>query len=108
MDGGPVYLLDDDETGTSDAIIMDAKDELWSGKTIESTTLAKVLRWCFTNGFNFRIWLADNNPRAHLENAEPVRDFESAVKALSRGGAYWHANSTIEPDARKSGARRSL
>src|SRR5688572_5272108 len=96
LDGGPVYLLDDGETGTSDAVIMHAKDELWSGGTIENTTLASVLRWCFSNGFNFRIWLADNNPRAHVENAEPVRDFDSAVKALKRGGAYWHANSTME------------
>jgi hypothetical protein len=100
LDGSPVYLVDDGETGTSDAFVMEAKSRLWADQGAEGTVLNEVLTWCFAHRVSFRIWPADGTVQPHVAQAQEVHGLSDTFEALkTNSGAWWHANSTPHADA---------
>ena len=89
LDGAPVYLIDDGETGTSDDLVMDAKEAIWEQRPLEHLPFIVLLERCLKNGWPFRVWLADNHPEAHTLNVARISDTKSAIAALERGGVCW-------------------
>ncbi|TSK04456.1 MAG: hypothetical protein FPO08_19240 [Geobacter sp.] len=91
LDGAPVFLVHDMETGTSDIAVADLENALIGGEEIAYLPLFKVLKACFKHKVNFRIWWADNDDEAYTGNSEAVLDIESALNSIRLGkGAYWH------------------
>ncbi len=92
LDGYKIQLVHDMETDTSDIIVADLENALLENKSITELPLFLVLTWCFKYGVNFRIWLADNDMNALINNCAEVNDMESALEAIKTGGgAWWHA-----------------
>jgi len=92
LDGAPVFLVHDKETGTSDIAVADLENALIEGTEIENLPLYKVLQACFKEGVSFRIWLADNDESAYKNNSKPVNDMESTQNSIKAGlGAWWHS-----------------
>lgn len=93
LDGGPVYLVHDKETSTSDNLVSEFQDAFMDGKNIESLPLVSVLNFCFKNRLNFRVWRADNDMNAYLKNSNEVKDVGSALESIkNQRGAWWHAH----------------
>ena len=65
-DGSPVHLVHDGVTGTSDDFIADAWNCLQENKTIEGTVLLSLIERLISNGNTFRIWYANDDPKAYL------------------------------------------
>ena len=92
LDGSPVYLVHDGESGTSDRVVVDLKTALWEEVDPSSTALFAILSICFESGISFRIWLANNDPNALVVTSEQVISMASTLEALRlRCGAWWHA-----------------
>lgn len=92
MDGSPVYLVHDGESGTSDGLVADLKAALWEKTDPSATTLYCILSTCFESGINFRIWLASDAPDALATTSEAVSDMASTLEAFKlQHGAWWHA-----------------
>jgi hypothetical protein len=92
LDGTPVFLVHDKETGTSDLLVSDLKDALLEGTNPNSVPLMAILNSCFKAGISFRIWLANNDMNALVSNSEEVSDLVTTLEALRlRCGAWWHA-----------------
>lgn len=91
LDGAPLYLIEDGETGASDDLVLDAKVAIEQGRPSEQVPLFTFLDRCFENGWHFRIWLADDHPDAHTRNVVQVGDAKAAVAAMKRGGVFWNA-----------------
>ncbi|XLZ68554.1 hypothetical protein ABT364_18665 [Massilia sp. SR12] len=90
LDGAPVHLVHDGETGTSDLIIADLENSLLVGDPVNDLPAAQLLQACFKNGLSFRIWWANNDLRAHIANALSVTDLAEAYEAIRvRRGATW-------------------
>lgn len=90
LDGIPVYLVHDCETGTSDLIVADLENALSEGVDRSYLPGAQVLQACFDNRVSFRIWWADNDPNAHINNTMQVSDLAEAFAAIKSGrGATW-------------------
>jgi hypothetical protein len=99
LDGGPLYLVHDKESGTSDIIVSDLVSALLSEECISGLSLTEILQVCFTLGANFRIWLATNDPMAHINNPIEVRDLAATQAALqAHRGAWWHAPANMAVD----------
>jgi hypothetical protein len=89
LDGTPVYLVHDGETGTSDLIIADLENALLNGEATSDLPAVQILQACFKNGLRFRIWWA-NNDGAHISNPTPVTDLAEVCEAIrARRGATW-------------------
>jgi hypothetical protein len=92
LDGGPLYLVHDRESGTSDSIVSALESALLREEGTSGLPLTEILQACFAQGTSFRIWLATNDPMAHINNSFGVRDLATARAALqARRGAWWHA-----------------
>lgn len=91
LDGAPVFLVHDTETGTSDIAVADLENALINHEEVENLSLFRVLQACFKHKINFRIWWADNDDEAYRKNSGAVQDIESALISIRSGqGAYWH------------------
>ena len=66
-DGSPVYLVHDGFTDTSDEFIGEAWNTLQVKESIEGTLLLALIKRLITNGNTFRIWHANNDPKAYLD-----------------------------------------
>ena len=66
-DGGPLYLVHDGETWTSDNFIGEAIDHCYETGTIEDTALFILIKRLILNENNFRIWYAVNDPKDYLD-----------------------------------------
>lgn len=94
LDGGPIHLVHDRETGTSDILVSELVDALLEQRDISSLPIGRVLEACFENAINFRIWLASNNPVAYKTHTTQASSMASVLAALKNGsGAWWHAKS---------------
>jgi len=92
LDGAPVYLVHDKETGTSDNLVSELHNGFLEEENAASLPISNFLDYCFRNKLNFRVWLADNNPNAFLENSAHVINLETALQSIkNRQGAWWHA-----------------
>ncbi len=92
LDGPNIQLVHDMETDTSDIIVADLENALLEKKSITELPLFLILKSCFKNGVNFRIWLADNDMNALINNCVEVNDMASTLEAIKTGsGAWWHA-----------------
>lgn len=90
LDGKPVHLVHDCETGTSDIIISDLENALLDDEEIGDLPATKILLACFQNGLGFRIWRASNDPRAHIDNISAVANLSETHTAIrARRGATW-------------------
>lgn len=102
LDGGPLYLVDDGETGTSDIVVSDFVNALVSGKGTGGLALTDILNACFAQGTNFRIWLASNDLMSHT-NAVEVGELAGVQAGLEAWrGVWWHAptNRSVNADAK--------
>jgi len=91
LDGSPVYLIDDGETGTSDDLVMETKEAICEKRPTDNLAFIVLLNRCFAQKWSFRVWLAGNQTNAHVRNVSLVADVASTVAALERGGVCWHA-----------------
>jgi hypothetical protein len=92
LDGGPVYLVHDKETSTSDILVSELQDALIEERNIASQPLYLVLCFCFNNKLNFRVWLANNDMNAFINNTIEVKDLQSALESIrNQQGVWWHA-----------------
>lgn len=90
MDGKPLYLVHDGETGTSDTIIADLENALLDCSVVDDLPATKILQACFDSGVGFRIWWATDDPLAHKANISPVANLEEAFAAIkAKHGATW-------------------
>lgn len=90
LDGSPVLLVHDQESGTSDIIVSDFVNALVTGEGTDNP-LHEILKTCFRTGTNFRIWLATNDPMAH-KNVVEIHDLSGVQTALREfRGVVWHA-----------------
>ncbi|MBA5637886.1 hypothetical protein H3H37_12560 [Duganella sp. LX20W] len=90
LDGTPVHLVHDCETGTSDVVIADLENALLDGKEVYDLPAARILQACFDNGLSFRIWWANNDRDAYISNALPVSDLRKTFEAIkAHRGAIW-------------------
>src|SRR5260221_1064800 len=91
--GSPVFCIDDGETGTSEELVMDANEAATEGKPLAELPVVVLMERCFRNGWNFRVWLADNDPDAHVRRIDAVRDLKAAIASIARSrGVCWHAS----------------
>ena len=92
LDGSPVYLIDDGESGTSEDLIMETNEALWEERPVAELPLVILLERCFKNNWNFRAWLATNDSEAHVKGLETVGDLRSALEAVRKSrGMVRHA-----------------
>lgn len=92
LDGPEIKLVHDMETGTSDIIVADLQNALLENLNITELPLFLVIESCFKNNINFRIWYANNDIDALVNNCEEVYDVASTLEAMkSCSGACWHA-----------------
>ena len=90
LDGKPVHLVHDCETGTSDIIIAELENALRDGEDIVDLPVAKILHACFKNGWGFRIWWANDSPIAFMANVSRVADLTETCAAIKeQRGATW-------------------
>lgn len=91
LDGAPVYLVEDGDTGTSEDLVMEVNEALWEGRPASGLPLVVMLERCFVNKRNFRFWLANSSASSHV-HVHPVPDINSVLEAIRtcRDG-YWHA-----------------
>jgi len=94
LDGGPVMLVHDKETGTSDLLIADLLNALQERRSAASLPVVAVMRSCLKNATNFRIWWAGgNHPEAHIHNVARVDSVSAACDQLMLGkGVSCHAS----------------
>lgn len=96
LDGKPVHLVHDCETGTSDMIVADLEIGLWEGVDSSCLRGAQVMQACFDNRMSFRIWWASNDPNAHINNIAQVSDLAEAFAAIKSGRGVTWTGSGIE------------
>lgn len=85
LDGGPVYLVHDGSTYTSDEFVGDAWNYLQEHKTIKGTILFTLIQRLISNGNTFRIWYADNSPTAYLRAVDCSTLEEILKEAIDQG-----------------------
>src|SRR6185312_11778767 len=66
LDGAPVYFVDDGETGTSEDLVMAANEAANEGRPTDHLPVVVLFERCIRNGWNFRVWLAHNDPATDL------------------------------------------
>ena len=76
LDGTPLFLVDDGETGTSSALVIAATKALGMGEPIENTSLYAVMTRLALARHTVRIWWAGESESAHLdvEHCSGLRD----------------------------------
>ena len=89
LDGGPAYLVDDGETGTSDLFVYEPEPS----SSARETPFVSLIERCMRNGWSFRVWWADNSTDAYL-NTRPVRSIEEVLDNIEkdRYNVSWHAS----------------
>jgi hypothetical protein len=73
LDGSPVHLCDDGESGTSHNFICDVEDFVRENETLAGSPLEPVLELCERRRAVLRVWWADNDADAYLR-APSARD----------------------------------
>jgi hypothetical protein len=66
LDGGPLFLVDDGHSGTSDDLVSPAVSSVRMGEPIENTPLNLLLNRLSTGQHTLRIWYAGRVLDAHL------------------------------------------
>ncbi|XZG68821.1 hypothetical protein ACTSKR_09145 [Chitinibacteraceae bacterium HSL-7] len=90
LDGEPVYLVHDGETGTSDMLIWELENALLDDADVSPRPAAQLLQACFSHQIGFRTWRANNDPDAHVNNTCAVGSLADAYDAIRQGyGAMW-------------------
>src|SRR4051812_33986507 len=69
VDGSPLYFVDDCETGTSHDLVVDGENYIRGNGSPTGNVLVTLIERLAANGNAFRIWWANNDPRAHHEVA---------------------------------------
>ena len=94
LDGAPVFFVDDGESGTSHDLVGQVGDALVEGRPLREVPFIVLLERCIRNGWNFRVWLADNDPQAHVKNTIPVANFDAVLENMEQGRVCvcWHAS----------------
>jgi hypothetical protein len=67
LDGSPVYLCDDAESGTSHNFICDVEDFVRENQTLVASPLEPLLDLCERRDLVLRVWWANNDPDAYLK-----------------------------------------
>src|SRR5690348_3910690 len=80
LDGAPVFLVDDGESGTSHNLVSEIGDAIVGDRPLEEIPIVTLLTKCFRNGWSFRVWLADNDPEAHTKNTTTVSNLEQTLQ----------------------------
>jgi hypothetical protein len=92
LDGGPVYLVDDGDSGTSEDVVMETYEALWAKQPVGGLPFVVLLERCFDRGWNFRVWLAGNDTSDHTKNIKRVTDVNAVLESIqNHGGVFWHA-----------------
>ena len=94
LDGGPVFLVDDGESGTSHSLIAEVGEALFRERPLREVPVVIHLEKCFRNGWSFRVWLRDNDPQACLKNTAPVTNLDAMLEKFEKGEVCvsWHAS----------------
>jgi len=94
LDGAPVFLVDDGESGTSHNLVSQVGDALVEDRQLREVPFIALLERCIRNGWHFRVWLADNDPLAYVKNTTPVANFDSVLENMKQGRVCvcWHAS----------------
>jgi hypothetical protein len=95
LDGGPVFLVEDGETGTSDVAVADVVSALEDDVDVSAFAIFRLMTTCLSSGISFRVWWAGgNSPASHRSRVVEVENVEAAMHALKSGkGARWHPRS---------------
>lgn len=95
LDGGPVFLVEDGETGTSDLAVADLVSALEDDVDVTSLAIFQLMTACVSSGVSFRVWRASGDGSAsHERRVVDVWNVEAAMQALKSGkGARWHPQS---------------
>lgn len=93
LHGGPVFLVHDGETGTSDTLIADLVSALQEDLDVSSFAITRLINDCVLSAVSFRIWWAGGDvPRAHTSDVFAVDGVPAAMTTLREGkGIWWHA-----------------
>ena len=94
LDGRPVFLLEDLESGTSHDLVTEIGESLVEDRPIEHLPVVALVAKCFSRGWSFRIWLADNDPNAYAKNTTEVSSLAQAMEQFERNQPCirWHAS----------------
>src|SRR5687767_5337579 len=65
LDGTPVFLVDDGESGTSHGFVTEVGEALFQDLPLREVPFVILLESCFRHRWSFRVWLADDDPQAH-------------------------------------------
>jgi hypothetical protein len=79
LDGGPSFLWEDDETGTSDENICAFEGAALDGKPLDESPLYRILNSCQSGGATIRVWRANED----LESYRLVPEVWTADEAFS-------------------------
>jgi|GEM_PF-1900977 len=102
LDGGPVTLVDDGESGTSDVAVADLVSALEDDADISSLPIFKLMIACASSGASFRIWWAGgDDPSPHKSRVVEAFDMDTAIQALKSGrGVCWrHREAEVKSNA---------
>ncbi len=78
LDGGPLFLVHDGQSGTSDELIQPAVSAVRLGEPIENTPLSHLLNRLSKGTHTLRIWYAGNTD-AHLQ-VKDCGSWEAAMR----------------------------
>ena len=97
LDGGPIFLVEDGETGTSDVAVADLVSALEDDMDVSSLAVFKLMSSCVSSGVSFRIWWAGrDDSAAHKRLVVDVENVAAATQALKSGkGVRWHPGQSI-------------
>lgn len=95
LDGGPIFLVEDGETGTSDVVVADLVSALEDDVDASSFEISKLMASCVLSGVSFRIWWAGgDDSAAHKRLVVDVENVAAAMQALRSGKSVrWHPES---------------
>jgi len=81
MDGSPLYLVHDGESGTSHDVVRPGRNRVFSDKSAEETLFASVVRDLLTSGHTIRVWDAGSASDREVLSME-LMEFPSAGQML--------------------------
>lgn len=92
VDGSPIFLVSDRETGSSDLLVSALYDAVLDEADYSSLDIYELLKVCFEAGINFRLWGANNNLNAWTDYSIRVSTLQQAVEGIGHGKSiYFHA-----------------
>ncbi|HTK84106.1 MAG TPA: hypothetical protein VL625_03380 [Patescibacteria group bacterium] len=83
LDGDPLFLVHDGQSGTSDEFLGDAVNAIRSGDGMEGTLFERLMKRLSQGDHTVRIWYARNDPDAHL-HVKNCSTYEEAMHEFKK------------------------